>query len=72
MALANKNARILWAVLTRGETFDPEHVPLTPHERAARQAVPMAASRYTPPNNGIPSPLDVRSKMLSTGQTGSR
>ncbi|MFO1231945.1 MAG: IS110 family transposase [Paenacidovorax caeni] len=43
VALANKNARILWAVLTRGETFDPEHVPLTPHERAARQAVPMAA-----------------------------
>lgn len=43
VALANKNARILWAMLTRGETFDPEHVPLTPHERAARQAAPMAA-----------------------------
>ena len=26
VALANKNARILWAVMTRGELFDPNHV----------------------------------------------
>ena len=26
VALANKNARILWAVLTRGEAFDARHV----------------------------------------------
>jgi transposase len=28
VALANKNARILWAVLTRQSAFDPNHVPL--------------------------------------------
>ena len=27
VAMANKNARILWAVLTRGLAFDPDHVP---------------------------------------------
>lgn len=27
VALANKNARILWAVLTRGAPFNPDHVP---------------------------------------------
>jgi transposase len=33
VALANKNARILWAVMTRGERFDANHVsakPVTP------------------------------------------
>lgn len=30
VALANKNARILWAVLTRGIDYDPEHVPPVP------------------------------------------
>jgi transposase len=30
VALANKNARILWAVLTREIDFDPEHVPPVP------------------------------------------
>ncbi len=30
VALANKNARILWAVLTREIDFDPEHVPPAP------------------------------------------
>jgi len=34
VALANKNARILWAVLTRNGVFDPDHVPQIP---AARQ-----------------------------------
>lgn len=34
VALANKNARILWAVLTRDGVFDPDHVPAIP---AARQ-----------------------------------
>lgn len=29
-ALANKNARILWAVLTRDGAFDPNHVPQAP------------------------------------------
>lgn len=35
VALANKNARILWAVLTRGTTFDPDHVPVIPAARGA-------------------------------------
>ena len=30
VALANKNARILWAVLTRDAAFDPNHVPELP------------------------------------------
>ncbi len=30
VALANKNARILWAVLTRDGRFDPNHVPESP------------------------------------------
>jgi len=30
VALANKNARILWAVMTRGERFDAHHVSLKP------------------------------------------
>lgn len=30
VALANKNARILWAVLTRGTAFNPDHVPDKP------------------------------------------
>jgi transposase len=33
VALANKNARILWAVLTRDEAFDPDHVPQPPAAR---------------------------------------
>ena len=30
VALANKNARILWAVLARGRKFDPNHVSIKP------------------------------------------
>jgi transposase len=30
VALANKNARILWAVMTRGEAFDPDHLSVKP------------------------------------------
>jgi transposase len=30
VALANKNARILWAVLTRGRSSDPSHVSVKP------------------------------------------
>lgn len=28
VAVANKNARVLWAVLARGKSFDPNHVPV--------------------------------------------
>lgn len=30
VALANKHARILWAMFTRGQAFDPEHVSFQP------------------------------------------
>ena len=30
VALANKNARILWAVMTRGEVFNPRHASVKP------------------------------------------
>lgn len=39
VALANKNARILWAVLTRDGPFDPDHVPQIPAARQKPQAV---------------------------------
>ncbi|WP_422084748.1 IS110 family transposase [Variovorax sp.] len=35
VALANKNARILWAMLTRGTAFDAHHVPQLPTARQA-------------------------------------
>jgi transposase len=30
VAMANKNARILWAVMTKGERFDAHHVSVKP------------------------------------------
>ncbi len=30
VALANKNARILWVVMTRGEAFDADHLSVKP------------------------------------------
>ena len=30
VALANKNARILWAVMTKGDAFDARHVSAKP------------------------------------------
>ena len=38
VALANKNARILWAVMTKGEAFDARHVSVKP----GASAVPAA------------------------------
>ena len=35
VALANKNARILWAVMTRGEPFDRHHISVKPAGMAA-------------------------------------
>jgi transposase len=37
VALANKNARILWCVMTRDDKFDPDHVPQRPGGAAALQ-----------------------------------
>jgi transposase len=41
VALANKNARILWAVLAKGRVFDPNHVSIKPGEILG--PVPMTA-----------------------------
>ena len=35
VAVANKNARILWAVLTRGVCFDADHVSVKPSAATA-------------------------------------
>lgn len=40
VALANKNARILWAVLTRDVAFDPDHVPEPPAARGGVKLQP--------------------------------
>jgi transposase len=42
VALANKNARILWAVLTRDGAFDPDHVPQPPAARSGAKLQPAA------------------------------
>ena len=50
VAMANKNARILWAVMTRDQGYDPRHVSEKPkakkpaHERAAAAAPPVVVS----------------------------
>jgi transposase len=41
VALANKNARILWAVMTKGEAFDARHVSVKP---SASTPTPAAAA----------------------------
>jgi transposase len=41
VAMANKNARILWAVLTRDTDYDPDNVPPIPH--AKRKPQPAAS-----------------------------
>ena len=35
VALANKNARILWAIMVKQERFDPRHVSIHPATVAA-------------------------------------
>jgi len=45
VAMANKNARILWAVMTREQGFDPQHVSQKPQAKCkqpAASAVPVA------------------------------
>ncbi|QPF76574.1 IS110 family transposase [Roseateles sp. DAIF2] len=43
VALANKNARILWAVLTRELDYDPEHVPPIPQCKQPAPTAPLPA-----------------------------
>ncbi len=38
VAMANKNARILWAVMTREQGFDAQHVSVKPQAKVARPA----------------------------------
>ncbi len=40
VALANKNARILWAVPTRDAAFRPNHVPAVPAARCSPKPQP--------------------------------
>jgi len=40
VALANKNARILWAVLTRDVAFDADHLPQPPAARSGVKLQP--------------------------------
>ena len=43
VAVANKNARILWAVLTQGLCFDADHVSVKPVASASAGARPAMA-----------------------------
>jgi transposase len=74
VALANKNARIVWAVLTRGECFNAEHVPEVPAAKRAqpRATVPAAAPAMTGTPVMDPLPTQMRTRRCATGQTGSR
>ena len=44
VALANKNARIVWAVLAKGRVFDPNHVPVKPGEIVGAVSSAMVAT----------------------------
>ena len=44
VALANKNARILWAVMTKGEAFDPRHVSVKPGAATPMPITPAATT----------------------------
>ena len=44
VALAKKNARILWAVMTRGEAFDPRHVSVKPGAATPMPITPAATA----------------------------
>jgi len=43
VAMANKNARILWAVMTREQGFDPRHVSVKPQAKCGAATVLAAA-----------------------------
>lgn len=57
VALAHKNARIVWAILTRGERFDPEHVPEPPAAKtsSSRGRVPARVPAAAPAMPGTPA-----------------
>ena len=39
VAMANKNGRILWAVMTKGEAFDARHVSVKPDASTPTAAI---------------------------------
>ena len=45
VAMANKNARILWTVMTRDKGYDPRHVSVKP---PAKQPAPPKVSATVP------------------------
>ena len=51
VAMANKNARILWAVMTREQGFEAQHVSVKPQAKCKQQVRPAssAAQAATPP-----------------------
>ena len=48
VALANKNARIVWAVLVKGRIFDPNHVSIKPGEIVGAVVGAVAATAWPP------------------------
>ena len=50
VALANKNARTLWAVMTREVDYDARHVPLKPQ---AKQKKPLPPPPAPPPSQAV-------------------
>ena len=49
VAMANKNARILWAVMTREQGFDRGHVSVKPASKwAAHERVPAPSQQACP------------------------
>jgi hypothetical protein len=44
VAMANKNARILWAVMTRDKGFNPGHVSVKPPGKVTTPERPLAAT----------------------------
>ena len=42
--MANKNARILWAVMTREDGFDSEHVSVMPKAKQPARQPPILAA----------------------------
>ena len=60
VAMANKNARILWAVMTREEGFDANHVSVKPDARRQpdsqhRRVVPTTPSAIRSAANACPA-----------------
>ena len=54
VAMANKNARILWAVMTREQGFDAMHV--SPKPKGKLKAPKAPAAPTVPPNRKVPEP----------------